>query len=238
MLTLGSLFSGIGGFECAALRLGVTPVWASEIEKNCIEITRRHFPDMLHLGDITKLDGGEIPPVDIVSAGSPCQGFSVAGKKEGLEDARSGLFVEAIRIIREMRNASGGKHPTFIIWENVPGVFSQGKGEDFRRILEEFCRLADPEAVVPRPPKGKWLNAGEIVGDGYSLAWLVLDAQHFGVPQRRRRVFAVLDLGGIRAGEILFERQGVFGNSAQGTETQEAPAGNPAPRPVPASATR
>jgi DNA (cytosine-5)-methyltransferase 1 len=237
MLTLGSLFSGIGGFECAALCLGITPVWASEVEKTCVEITKRHFPGMLHIGDITKLDGAKIPPVDIVSAGSPCQGFSVAGKKEGLEDARSGLFVEAVRIVKEMKNASGGKHPTFVLWENVPGVLGLGKGEGFRQILEEFCRLADGEAVVPRPPKGKWLNAGEIVGDGYSLAWRVLDAR-FRVPQRRRRIFVVLDLGGCRAGEILFEPKGVSGYSAQGLEAHEAPAGNPAPRLVPAIATR
>jgi len=180
VLTLGSLFDGIGGFPLAALRVGIKPVWASEIEEVPMSITKRHFPEMRHLGDITKICGREIEPVDIVTFGSPCQDLSVAGKRAGLGGGRSGLFLEAVRIIKEMREATCGAYPTFAIWENVPGAFTTNKGEDFRAVAEEIARIAQPRISVIRPKK--WPNAGAVVGNGQSLAWRVLDAQYWGVP--------------------------------------------------------
>lgn len=214
MMKLGSLFDGSGGFPLAGIMCGITPVWASEIEKFPIQVTSKRFPDMKHLGDIAKINGAEIEPVDIVTFGSPCQGLSVAGLQKGLEDDRSGLFLEAIRIIKEMRAKTDGKYPTFALWENVPGAFSSSKGEDFKTVLEEMCKISSPDVSIPRPPKRKgknsrleWRNAGSIMGDGYSIAWRVLNAQFWGVPQRRKRIFLVADFGGQRAGEILFERE-------------------------------
>ena len=166
---------------------------------------------MKHLGDITRVH--DAPFVDCITFGSPCQDLSVAGKRAGLAGARSGLFMEAVRIIKEMRCASGGLYPTFAVWENVPGAFSSNGGEDFRCVLEELARIQETGVSIPRPKKGKWAKAGFICGDGWSLAWRTLDAQYWGVPQRRRRIAVVLDLGGQRAGEILFERTGVSGDS-------------------------
>lgn len=137
-LTLGSLFDGIAGFPLAAGRHGIKTVWTSEIEPNCIDIAGRHFPDAVNLGDITGIKGGEIPVVDIISFGSPCQDLSVAGKQTGLGGSRSGLFMEAVRIIREMREKTDGEYPKYIIWENVAGAFSSNKGEDFRRCWTAF----------------------------------------------------------------------------------------------------
>ena len=145
-MKLGSLFDGIGGFPLAGRRYGITPVWASEIEPWPIKVTEHHFPDMIHLGDLTKISGAEIEPVDIITFGSPCQDLSVAGKREGLAGERSGLFMDAIRIIRQMRDATGGEYPRFAVWENVPGAFSSNKGEDFRAVLEEIA-----EAEIPMP---------------------------------------------------------------------------------------
>jgi len=185
-ITLGSLFDGIGGFVLAGARHGITTLWASEIEAFPMEVTKFHFPEMLHLGDITKLDGAKLPPVDIIAGGSPCQNLSVAGRREGLAGSRSGLFFEQIRIIREMRDADkrNGRTAQFIrprygIWENVPGAFSSGEppGEDFRVVLEEFIRIVDGAVSVPRPPSGRWEPAGYIMGTGFSLAFRVLDAQ-------------------------------------------------------------
>ena len=161
---------------------------------------------MKHLGDITKIHGDQIEPVDCITFGSPCQDLSIAGRRAGLAGERSGLFMEAVRIIKEMRSSTNGLHPTFAIWENVPGVFSSNGGEDFRAVLEELARIEQPDAIVPRPPKGKWSKAGAISGDGWSLAWRQLDSQYFGVAQRRKRIALIIDLGGQRAGEILFER--------------------------------
>ena len=162
---------------------------------------------MIHLGDITKIHGDEIEPVDCITFGSPCQDLSIAGRRAGLAGERSGLFVEAVRIIKEMRKATNGMYPTFAIWENVPGAFSSNNGEDFRAVLEELARVEQPNAVIPRPPRGgRWSKAGAIAGNGWSLAWRQLDSQYFGVAQRRKRIALVLDLGGQRAGEILFER--------------------------------
>jgi len=215
-VTLGSLFDGIGGWQLAAIHNGVKPIWSSEIEAFPCAVTKKHFPDTLQLGDITKLNGAELPPVDIICAGSPCQDLSVAGKQEGLKGARSGLFMDAIRIVREMRAATGGKSPRYFVWENVPGAFSSNSSADFRAVLEEIA-----EAEIPMPDNNKWADAGVVEWDGGSLAWRVLDAQYWGVPQRRRRIFLVADFGGQCAGEILFEREGSNRNIETGREARE-----------------
>ena len=222
-MTLGSLFDGSGTCPLAATMCGITPVWASEIEPYPIRVTKKNFPEMQHLGDITKINGAEIEPVDIVTFGSPCQDLSLAGKQKGLiEGKRSNLFFEAIRIIKEMRHATHGKYPRYAVWENVPGAFSSNKGRDFLAVLRAFVEAAGGrDADVPEPErKGKsdrlaWRNAGCIVGEGYSIAWRVLDAKYWGVPQRRKRIYLVADFGGQRAGEILFKREGLRGNFAQ-----------------------
>lgn len=214
-ITLGSLFDGSGGFPLAGIMCGITPVWASEIDPFCVSVTSKRFPQMRHLGDITKIDGAKIPPVDIITFGSPCQDLSIAGKRAGLGGERSGLFMEAVRIIKEMRGKTNGKYPKYIVWENVPGAFSSNKGEDFRTVLEEIAKIKDGGVSVPRPKNGKWQTAGCIVGNGYSLAWRVLDAQFWGVPQRRKRIFLVGSFGNERAGEILFKRESLSGNFAE-----------------------
>lgn len=212
-LTLGSLFDGIGGFPLAAQRCGIRTVWASEIEPNCIAITKRHFPDMRHIGSVTELNGGKIPPVDIISFGSPCQDLSVAGAQKGLSGERSGLFREAIRIIYEMRAATNGAYPTFIIWENVPGAFSSSRGEDFRTVLAEIAK-----AGISMPDSGKWARAGMVRAGGADIAWRQLDSQYWGIPQRRKRIFLVADFRGQRAAEILFKCESLLGYSEQGAE--------------------
>ena len=224
MLTMGSLFDGIGGFPLAAVHNGITPLWASEIEAFPIEVTKIRFPGMLHVGDITKLDGGKLPPVDVICGGSPCQDLSVAGMRRGLAGERSGLFMEQTRITKEMRKADGERgipdhliRPRYLVWENVPGAFSSAEGEDFRAVVEEILRIKDGAGHVPRPDTGRWESAGAaILGDQFSLAWRVLDAQYWGVAQRRRRIFLVADFGGRTAPQILFEQDRLFGDSAQG----------------------
>ena len=224
-MKLGSLFDGSGGFPLAGAMSGMTPVWASEIEPYPLRVTAARFPGMKQLGDVTKIDGASIEPVDVITFGSPCQDLSVAGKQTGIHDGkRSSLFFEAVRIIREMRGATNGKHPRFAVWENVPGAFSSNKGADFRAVLQALCEVGGEAVPVPEPPKGKWAKAGCVVGDGYSLAWRVYDAQYWGVPQRRKRIYLVADFGSERAGEILFEREGVRGDSAQGREAREGTA--------------
>jgi len=213
-LTLGSLFDGSGGFPLGGLISGIAPVWASEIEPFPIRVTTKRLPFMKHYGDVSRMDGVSIEPVDIITFGSPCQDMSIAGKREGLDGNRSGLFYEAVRIIKEMRCATNGKYPRYIVWENVPGAFSSNKGEDFQCVLESVCRIADETVSVPSPKK--WQSAGSIVGDGYSVAWRVLDAQYWGVPQRRKRIYLVADFAGGSAGKILFESEGVSGYSAEG----------------------
>lgn len=179
---------------------------------------------MIHLGDITKIDGSKILPVDVIIGGSPCQDLSIAGKREGLSGERSGLFMEQIRIIKEMHKEYGTAYPRFMVWENVPGALSSNKGEDFRVVLEETAKIAEPDTVIPGPPKEKWRNSGCIVGDGWSIAWRIFDAQFWGVPQRRRRIALVADLGGESAPEILFERKGVSGDFEKSrTQRQTAP---------------
>lgn len=181
-MTLGSLFDGIAGFPLAASRQGIKTVWVSEIEPDCIDIAKRHFPEALQLGDITQIDGAKIPVVDIISFGSPCQDLSVAGKQTGLDGSRSGLFMEAVRITREMREKTNGQYPKYIIWENVAGAFSSNKGEDFRRVLEEIT-----QSNISMPKSGKWATAGMVGnegpgGDVQCTAWRLLDAQFWGVP--------------------------------------------------------
>ena len=208
-MTLGSLFDGIGGWLLAARHAGVTPVWSSEIEPFPCAVTAHHFPDVTQMGDIMQIDGAAIPPVDIVCAGSPCQGLSLAGKRRGLDDERSGLFRRAVDIVRAMRRATGGRYPRFFVWENVPGAFSSNKGMDFRAVLEE---IGQTEISIPNG--GKWANAGMAELPQCEIAWRVLDAQYWGVPQRRRRIFLIADFAadGRCAGEILFEREGVSGH--------------------------
>ena len=227
-LTLGSLFDGSGGFPLGGMLAGISPVWASEIEPFPIRVTTKRLPFMKHYGDISQMDGGEIEPVDIITFGSPCQDMSVAGKRSGLDGARSGLFYEAVRVIKEMRCRTDGKYPRYIVWENVPGAFSSNKGEDLRCVLESICRIKDEELSVPRP--AKWPYAGEIMGDGFSVAWRQFDAQYWGIPQRRKRIYLVADLDGGSAGEILFESEGLSGYTPQGFRPWQEPAGDPASR--------
>ena len=222
-LTLGSLFDGSGGFPLGGFISGITPVWSSEIEPFPVRVTTKRFPWMEHYGDISVLNGAELPPVDVITFGSPCQDMSVAGKRSGLDGSRSSLFYEAIRIIKEMRGATDGKYPRFIVWENVPGAFSSNKGQDFKAVLEEICKVKDAEVSVPFP--GKWESAGRIMGDGYSVAWRQFDAQFWGVPQRRKRIYLVADFAGGSAGKILFESEGLSGYSAEGFRAWQTAAG-------------
>lgn len=264
MLKLGSLFDGIGGFPLVGSKFGIKPVWASEIEPWPIKVTQKHFPNMKHLGDITKINGGEIEPVDIITFGSPCTRLSVAGKHDGfditfecqgtkeepheiytnniratdkyqyiyknicpicgkelIETNESALFFHAIRIINEMRETTNGIYPRFIVWENVPGAYSSNNGEDFRAVLEEIGN-----AKIPMPKSGRWATAGMVRTDTADIAWRTIDAQHWGVPQRRRRIFLVADFGGQCAGEILFVEEGVSGNFAESGKAREEAAGN------------
>ncbi|MBQ8000094.1 MAG: DNA cytosine methyltransferase, partial [Ruminococcus sp.] len=225
-LTLGSLFSGSGTFEMAGILSGITPVWASEIEPFPIAVTQKRLPFMKHYGDISKLNGAELPPVDIITFGSPCTDLSVAGKRAGIQAERSGLFFEAIRIIKEMRCKTNGEYPKYIVWENVPGAFSSGGGEDFRCVLEEICKIADESAVIPKP--AKWHNAGEILAGHYSVAYRLFDAQYWGVPQRRKRIYLVADFTGECAGKILFESEGVSRYSAESFRAWQRTAGGAA----------
>lgn len=262
-MTLGSLFDGSGGFPLAGIYAGMTPIFASEVEPYPIAVTRSRLPRMKHLGSVTEINGAGVEPVDVITFGSPCQDLSIAGKRAGIhEGERSNLFFEAIRIIKEMREATHGEYPKYAVWENVPGAFSSNKGEDFRSVLEEFVSVAGSEAVsIPLPEErgrhtvptssedttvpqertrhaeqrdgrhGKWGSAGEIVGDGFSVAWRVLDAQYWGVPQRRKRIYLVADFGGERAGKILFERDGLSGNP-QPCETERQGTADDASRSV------
>ena len=216
-LTLGSLFDGSGGFPLGGMLAGITPLWASEIEPFAVRVTTKRLPQMKHYGDVSALNGADLPPVDIITFGSPCQDMSIAGKRSGLDGSRSSLFYEAVRIIKEMRCATNGKYPRFCVWENVPGAFSSNKGEDFRCVLESLCRVKDETVSVPRHEK--WSAAGNIVADGFSIAWRVLDAQYWGVPQRRKRIFLVADFDSECAGKILFESEGLSGYSAEGFKT-------------------
>ena len=211
-LTLGSLFDGSGGFPLGGLLCGIEPLWASEIEPFPIRVTTKRITQMKHYGDINKLYGAELPPVDIITFGSPCTDMSVAGKRVGLGGEQSMLFYEAIRIIKEMRNKTNGQYPRYAVWENVPGAFSSNKGEDFKAVLETIINVKEPNTSVPLPEKGRWPYADLLLGDGWSVAYRTIDAQYFGVPQRRRRIFLVADFAGGCAGEILFEQKGMSRN--------------------------
>lgn len=227
-LTLGSLFDGSGGFPlgaeslCGRLLSGITPVWASEIEPLPIRVTTKRLPQMKHYGDISTINGGEIEPVDIITFGSPCTDMSVAGKRAGLEGSQSVLFYEAIRIIIEMRNATNGRYPRFICWENVLGAFSSNKGDDFKAVLEAVARVKDETISIPKP--AKWANAGRVLGADYSIAWRTFDAQYWGVPQRRKRIYLVADFADIRADKILFDTKSVSWHSSPCTKTWQGTA--------------
>lgn len=203
-ITLGSLFDGIGGFPFCAQIMGVRPVWAAEINPFGVAVTHHRFPDMLHFGDVSKISGAALPPVDIMTFGSPCQDLSVAGKRAGLDGERSGLFRDAIRIVYEMREETNGRYPAYIVWENVPGAFSSHNGRDFKEVLREITKTD-----IPMPESGRWADAGMVRGGAVCAAWRVLDAQFWGVPQRRKRIYLIGSFGNDSAGEILFKRDSV-----------------------------
>ena len=226
-MKLGSLFDGSGGFPLAGALFGIEPVWASEIEPFPIMVTKQRFPGMKHLGSVTEVKGNEVEPVDIITFGSPCQDLSVAGKQKGIHDGeRSNLFFEAIRIIKEMRDGTSNQYPRFAVWENVPGAFSSNRGADFQAVLQAFCDICEESGVsVPQPKDGRWKPAGCIVGNGFSVAWRVYDAQFWGVPQRRKRIYLIADFRSERAGQILFESEGVYWNPAESRKARESAAG-------------
>ena len=221
-LTLCSLFDGSGGFPLGAIIAGIRPVSCSEIEPFPIRVTTKRLPQVKHYGDISKMNGAEIEPVDIITFGSPCQDMSIAGKRDGLGGSRSSLFYEAVRIIKEMRCKTDGRKPRFIVWENVPGAFSSNKGEDFRAVLEEVCKIKDESVSVPKT--NKWNRAGKIMGDNYSVAWRQFDAQFWGVPQRRKRIYLVADFADWCAGKILFESEGLSGYSKESIQSWQSSA--------------
>ena len=208
-ITLGSLFDGIGVFPLAASRYGITPVWASEIVPDAISITKRHFPAMEHLGDITKLDGRKIPAVHVITFGSPCQNMSSIGPRDGLSGAKSSLFYQAIRIIEEMRDANGGLYPAIAVWENVIGAMQKNLKADYLAVLRSFT-----DTEIPMPDSGHWADAGVVRGRRCDLAWRVMDAQYWARPQlaHRERVFVVADFAGQRAAEILFKPRAMLQN--------------------------
>ena len=226
-LTLGSLFDGSGGFPLGGLLTGqITPVWSSEIEPFAIRVTSKRLPQVKHYGDVSAISGADLPPVDIITFGSPCQDMSIAGKRDGLDGSRSSLFYEAIRIVKEMRCKTNGEKPRFIVWENVPGAFSSNKGQDFKAVLEAVIGVKEPSASVPASEKKGWPDADYYVGDGWSVAYRVLDAQWWGVPQRRKCIYLVADFADQSAPKVLFESEGVSRYSAEGFRAwQRAAAG-------------
>ena len=220
-LTLGSLFDGIGGWLLAATECGIRPVWSSEIDEFPMAVSKFHFPDVVQLGDITKINGAEIEPVDIICAGSPCQDLSVAGKRKGLEGKRSGLFMDSVRIVREMREVTNEEYPKWFVWENVPGAYSSNKGNDFRAVLEEIT-----ETKIPMPGSGRWSGGGLVRSSKCDVAWRTLDAQYWGVPQRRARIFLVADFRASRRPEVLFEPESVPWNTEESQGKREDIAGD------------
>ena len=216
-LTLGSLFDGSWGFPLGGLLTGcITPLWSSEVEPFAIRVTTKRLPEVKHYGDVSAINGAALPPADIITFGSPCQDMSIAGKRDGLDGSRSSLFYEAIRIVKEMRCKTNGAKPRFIVWENVPGAFSSNKGQDFKAVLEAVIGVKEPSAEVPAPDKKGWPDADYYLGDGWSVAYRVLDAQWWGVPQRRKRIYLVADFADHGAPKVLFESEGVSGYSAEG----------------------
>ncbi len=230
-LRLGSLFDGSGGFPLGGLLARIIPVWASEIEPFPIRVTTRRLPAMKHLGDISAINGANIEPVDIITFGSPCTDMSIAGKRAGLDGAQSSLFYQAIRVIKEMRCATNGRYPRWICWENVVGAFSSNRGFDFKAVLDAVIGIIEPGAEVPMPAKGHWPSADLYMGDGWSVAYRTFDSQYWGIPQRRRRIYLVGDLGGRCAGRVLFESEGLSGYSAEGFRSWQRAAGDPAAGP-------
>lgn len=219
-MTLGSLFSGSGGFELAGAMAGIRPVWNAEIEPFPSKVTALRFPDVVNLGDVTKIKGDEITPVDIITLGFPCQNVSISGKQAGIHKGKqSNLFFQAIRIITEMYDKTKGMYPRYAVTENVPGLMTIHQGDDFRDVLQAFVSIKDLFSTVPKPDK--WAHAGCIVGDGYSIAWRVLDAQYYGLAQRRKRVFILADLAAGRAGEILFNPESERWNPEKGRRAWE-----------------
>lgn len=213
-LTLGSLFDGIGGWLLAAKRNGIAPIWSSEIDRFAMKVSKTHFPDVEQLGDITKLNGGEIPPVDIICAGSPCQDLSIAGKRQGLKGERSGLFRTAIQLIHRMRAKTNGEYPKIFIWENVTGSFSSNHGHDFRTVLAEIT-----ESEIPMPGSGRWAKAGVVRTPKADVTWRTLNAEFWGVPQHRERIFLIASFDGGGGTQILFEPESLSGLPAEGRET-------------------
>ena len=216
-LTLGSLFDGLGGWLLAAKENGIRPIWSSEIDDFPMAVSKYHFPEVQQLGDITKLDGAELPPVDIICAGSPCQDLSIAGKREGLAGERSGLFRKAIDIVRGMRKATNGEYPKWFVWENVPGAFSSNKGHDFRAVLEEIT-----ETDIPMPDSGRWSKGGLVRSPKCNVAWRTLDAQYWGVPQRRARIFLIAGFGADSRPEVLFEPESLFRNTEESQDKRKS----------------
>lgn len=227
--TIGSLFDGSGGFPLAAFMCGGVPLWAAEVEPYPIAVTKSRFPYMKHLGDVTQIKGNEIEPVDVLSFGFPCQDVSIAGGRKGVrheengdeETTRSGLFHEAVRIIKEMRDATNGLYPTFAVFENVPGLLSSSRGADFRIVLEELIKIVEPDAVMPPIPKNGWPYADCYCGDGWSFAYRIFDSQYIRTAQRRKRIYAVIDFRGQRALSVLAQREGLRGYSSQSRATGE-----------------
>jgi len=232
--TLGSLFDGSGGFPLGGLLTGIEPLWASEVEPFPIRVTTKRLPQVQHFGDINKINGAAVLPVDIITGGFCCQDLSVAGKRVGLHGERSGLFFQIIRIVKEMRAATENAYPSFVVLENVPGMYSSAGGADFLEVLNELIKIKqdglvpDETLSIPMPESGRWSTSGEIVGDSFSLGWRTFDAQFWGVAQRRRRCYIVLDLAGERAGKILFDETRLRGHPPQGCGAGQETAGNPA----------
>lgn len=222
MFTLGSLFDGIGGWLLAATRNGVKPVWSSEIEEFPMRVSKAHFPDVEQLGDVMKIDGGKVMPVDIICAGSPCQDLSVAGKQRGLAGSRSNLFFESVRIVREMREKTNGLYPKFFVWENVPGAYSSNHGHDFQAVLSEIS-----QTDIPMPGTGRWAKAGMVRSKRVGIAWRTLDAQYWGVPQHRERIFLIAGFGKWGGGvQVLFDPESLSRDSSESKSTAEgAPSG-------------
>ena len=229
-LTLGSLFDGSGGFPLGAILAGIEPKWASEVEPFPIRVTTKRLPMVKHYGDINQIHGGKVELVDIITFGSPCTDMSIAGKRAGLDGKQSCLFYEAVRVIKEMREATNGRYPRFIVWENVTGAFSSSGGRDFQSVLTEIVRIKEPQAPpVPMPEKACWPYADILMGDGWSIAYRVMDAQGWGVPQRRRRIYLVADFTGSCASKILFDTESLLGDSASCFSSWQGFAGKLAP---------
>ena len=225
-LTLGSLFDGSGAFPLGGVLSGIVPVWNSEIEPFPILVTHKRLPQVKHYGDVSRLSGAELPPVDIITFGSPCQDLSIAGKRAGIHDGdRSNLFFQAIRIIKEMRDATNGRYPRYCVWENVPGAFSSHGGDAFKAVLEAVIGIKEKGIEVPSPENHRWPKSDVYLGNGWSVAYRVFDAQYWGVPQRRASIYLVADFAGGSAGEVLFKSEGLSGYSPQSVSTWQGAAG-------------